>query len=103
MFPEEIVQFPIMEDVSASDGQLISAYQQAMQNQNLEEAEAILHQIPNYDKKIITANFLNQLTKLATELQVFYLDRYSPAYIVSSTQPSTQGKYDFWFEITGNA
>ena len=34
-------------------------------------------------------------------LETFYLDRYSPAYVVSASQPSTQGKYDFWFQITG--
>ena len=102
-FPQEIVSFPTMKDITICDGNLITAYQQAIEAQDLSRAEAILHTIPEYQKKIISAEFLNKLAQLAMDLEQFYLDRYSPAYIVSATQPGAQGKYDFWFEITGTA
>lgn len=100
-FPQEVVTFPTMKDITISDGSLITAYQQAMEAHDLTRAEEILHMIPEYEKKIVSANLLNSLTQLGMDLETFYLDRYSPAYIVSATQPGTQGKYDFWFEITG--
>ena len=52
-FPQEIVSFPTMKDVTMSDGNLIMAYQQAIEAQDLSRAEAILHTIPEYQNKII--------------------------------------------------
>lgn len=100
-FPQEIVTFPTMKDVTATDGSLITAYQQAIEANDLARAETILHTIPDYNKKVLSANLLNSLLQLGMDLETFYLDRYSPAYVVSASQPSTQGKYDFWFQITG--
>ena len=102
-FPDTIVTFPTMQNVSASDGALIKQYQAAIEAQNMAQAATILAQISNYTKKIITASYLNSIASTTNALETYYLQRYSPAYIVSATQPATQGKTDFWFQITGTA
>lgn len=100
-FPEEIITFPTMQDITASDGELIKQFQDAIQNEDMESAMAILVQIPNYDKKILTANYFNLITQTLYQLQGYYLNYYSPSAIVSTTQPAEQAPTDFWFEITG--
>lgn len=100
-FPEEIVTFPTLEDASTSDGDLIKQYQVAMENQDSATALAILQQIPNYDKKMITSYYLNSIAQTVLELEYYYLTRYSPSVIVSASQPPQQQATDFWFEVTG--
>lgn len=100
-FPDEIITFPTMLDITESDCELIAQYQTAIQNQDLETAGSILEQIENYSLKIISANYLNSLSTTVYNIENYYLKRYSPAYIVSSTQPISQEDTDFWFEITG--
>lgn len=100
-FPDEIITFPTMQDITESDCELIAQYQTAIQNQDLETAGSILEQIENYSLKIISANYLNSLSTTVYNVENYYLNRYSPAYIVSSTQPISQEDTDFWFEITG--
>ena len=90
-----------MQDISASDGALIAQYQAAMQAGNLALAQQILAQIPNNQNKIITADYLNTINDTVVAMEKYFQDRYSPAYIVSDTQPQSQGKSDFWFEVTG--
>ena len=36
-------------------------------------------------------------------LETYYLQRWSPAYVVSDTQPIDQAVGDFWFDTGGNA
>lgn len=100
-FPDTLVTFPTMMDITASDGNLIALYQQAVQAQDTETAASILAQITNYDKKIITANYLNTLGQTVNDIELFYAEKYNPAYVVSDTQPIAQEPTDFWFEITG--
>lgn len=100
-FPEEIVTFPTMQDITASDGELIKQFQDAIQNEDMESAIAILVQIPDYDKKILTANYFNIITQTIFHLEEYYLNYYSPNVIVSTAQPAEQAPTDFWFEITG--
>ena len=90
-----------MQDISASDGALIAQYQAAMQAGNLALAKQILAQIPNNQNKIITADYLNTINDTVLAVEQYFQARYSPAYIVSDTQPQSQEKNDFWFEITG--
>lgn len=90
-----------MQDISASDGALIAQYQIAMQAGNLALAKQILSQIPNNQNKIITADYLNTINDTVLAVEQYFQARYSPAYIVSDTQPQSQEKNDFWFEITG--
>ena len=33
-------------------------------------------------------------------VQDYFATRYSPAYVVSSTMPTSQENGDFWFEVT---
>ena len=75
LYPNAIQTFPQMIDATASDGVLISQYQLAMEAGNLSLAKQILEQ--HFEK------------------------RYSPAYIVSPTQPQNQEATDFWFQVTG--
>ena len=101
LFPSEIQTFPQMIDLTASDGALAQQYQAAMQAGNLTLAKQILAQIPNNQNKIITADYLNTINDTVVAMEKYFQARYSPAYIVSDTQPQSQEKSDFWFEVTG--
>ena len=101
LFPSEIQTFPQMIDLATSDGTLVQQYQIAMQAGNLTLAKQILAQIPNNQNKIITADYLNTINDTVVAMEKYFQARYSPAYIVSDTQPQSQGKSDFWFEVTG--
>ena len=101
LFPSKIQTFPQMIDLAASDGTLAQQYQAAMQAGNLALAKQILAQIPNNQNKIITADYLNTINDTVVAVEQYFQARYSPAYIVSDTQPQSQEKNDFWFEITG--
>ena len=100
-FPNAIQTFPQMIDLAASDGALAQQYQTAMQAGNLTLAQQILAQIHNNQSKIITADYLNTINDTVVAVEKYFQARYSPAYIVSNTQPSTQENGDFWFQVTG--
>lgn len=100
-FPNAIQNFPQMIDLLASDGFLVQQYQTAMQAGNLTLAQQILAQIPNNQNKIITADYLNTINDTVVAVEKYFQARYSPAYVVSETQPQGQEANDFWFEVTG--
>ena len=100
LFPSEIQTFPQMIDLTASDGSLAQQYQLAMQAGNLTLAKQILEQIPNNQNKIITADYLNTINDTLVAVEKYFQVRYSPAYVVSNTQPSAQENGDFWFQVT---
>ena len=100
-YPNSVQTFPQMIDLSASDGTLAQQYQTAMQAGNLALAKQILAQIPNSQNKIITADYLNTINDTVAAVEAYFGSRYSPAYIVSETQPAYQEATDFWFEVTG--
>ena len=99
-FPNAIQTFPQMIDLIASDGTLVQQYQTAMQAGNLTLAKQILAQIPNNQNKIITADYLNTINDTVVAVEKYFQARYSPAYVVSNTQPSAQENGDFWFQVT---
>ena len=101
LFPGAIQTFPQMIDLMASDGALAQQYQAAMQAGNLALAKQILAQIPNNQNKIITADYLNTINDTVIAVEKYFQARYSPAYVVSNTQPSAQENGDFWFQVTG--
>ena len=100
-FPNAIQNFPQMIDLIASDGALVQQYQVAMQAGNVTLAQQILAQIPNNQSKIITADYLNTINDTVVAVEKYFQARYSPAYVVSNTQPSAQENGDFWFQVTG--
>ena len=100
LFPNAIQNFPQMIDLIASDGTLVQQYQIAMQAGNLTLAKQILDQIPNSQSKIITADYLNTINDTLVAVEKYFQVRYSPAYVVSNTQPSAQENGDFWFQVT---
>ena len=100
-FPNALQTFPQMIDLLASDGSLAQQYQTAMQAGNLTLAQQILTQIPNNQNKIITADHLNTINDTVVAVEQYFSSRYSPAYIVSESQPAYQEATDFWFEVTG--
>ena len=100
LFPGAIQTFPQMIDLTASDGTLAQQYQAAMQAGNLTLAKQILAQIPNNQSKIITADYLNTINDTVVAIETYFKGRYSPAYIVSESQPAYQEATDFWFEVT---
>ena len=99
-FPNAIQNFPQMINLIASDGALVQQYQAAMQAGNLTLAKQILDQIPNSQSKIITADYLNTINDTLVAVAKYFQVRYSPAYVVSNTQPSAQENGDFWFQVT---
>ena len=101
LFPQQVQTFNQMQDISASDGALIAQYQTAIQAGNLTLAKQILGQIPNSQSKIITADYLNTINDTLVAVEKYFQVRYSPAYVVSNTQPSAQENGDFWFQVTG--
>ena len=101
LFPGALQTFPQMIDLLASDGSLAQQYQAAMQAGNLTLAQQILAQIPNNQNKIITADYLNTINDTLVAVEKYFQVRYSPAYVVSNTQPSAQENGDFWFQVTG--
>ena len=100
-YPNSVQTFPQMIDLAASDGPLVQQYQLAMQTGNLILAKQILAQIPNNQNKIITADYLNTINDTVVAVEKYFQARYSPAYVVSNTQPSAQENGDFWFQVTG--
>ena len=100
-YPNSVQTFPQMVDLLASDGTLAQQYQAAMQVGNLTLAQQILAQIPNNQSKIITADYLNTINDTVVAVEKYFQARYSPAYVVSNTQPSSQENGDFWFQVTG--
>ena len=101
LYPNSVQTFPRMIDLTASDGALAQQYQTAMQAGNLALAKQILAQIPNNQNKIITADYLNTINDTVIAVEKYFQARYSPAYVVSNTQPSAQENGDFWFQVTG--
>ena len=99
-YPNSVQTFPQMIDLTASDGALAQQYQTAMQAGNLALAKQILAQIPNNQNKIITADYLNTINDTVIAVEKYFQTRYSPAYVVSGTQPSAQENGDFWFQVT---
>lgn len=100
-FPNQIQNFPEMQDITAQDATLVQQYQNAMQAGNLALARQILSQITNNQNKIVTADYLNTINDTVTAMQKYFAARYSPAYVVSETQPIGQEQSDFWFQVTG--
>ena len=88
-YPNEIQTFPTMQDITVEDAVAVIAYQKAMQDGNINAAQVALSGISNYNTKIITADLINTILDTCTALQKYYTARYSPAYIVSSIQPTT--------------
>lgn len=99
LFPQSTQTFPTMQDMTASDALLVNQFQQAMQAGNVALAQTILAQITDYDKKIISAELLNTAWDTLVALQKYFTTRYSPAYVISATQPEDQEIGDYWFEV----
>lgn len=99
-FPNAVDVFPQMMDILASDGALVKQYQTAMENGDINAAKQILAQIPNGQNKIITADYLNQINDALVAVETYFKGRYSPAYVVSESQPAGQNATDFWFQVT---
>ena len=88
-------------DIQLTDKELWAQFQSLYQSGNLALAKQILAQIPNNQSKIITADYLNTINDTVVAVEQYFRGRYSPAYIVSDSQPAYQETTDFWFEVTG--
>ena len=98
-FPDSIQTFPTMLDLTTSDVSLVKSYQEAILNNNFALAAQILASITNGDRKIITADYINTINDTINALQTYYEQRWSPAYVVSSSQPVSQETEDFWLQV----
>lgn len=92
-------QFPTMENITVADAPLVKQYQNYMNAGEISQAQAVLAQITHASNKLITADLMNQITNACYEVQNLYEHRYSPAYVVSSSQPVNQNATDFWFQV----
>lgn len=97
-FPGSVQIFPVMKDINVSDAELVRQYQAAIANGDIEGAKAALKKIPDNQKKIITADYLNMINDTVQAVQQYFLSRYSPTYIVSKDIPAGQAIGDFWFQ-----
>ena len=102
-FPNQVDTFPTMLDITPDDAALVKQYQDAMEAGSYDVAQQALAQIPNNQQKIISAGLMNDVLDGLTATEQYFGDRYSPAYIVSETQPTFQQATDFWFHVTGAA
>lgn len=102
-FPGQVDTFPTMLDITAIDAELVKQYQDAMEAGSYDVAQQVLSQIPNGQQKIISAGLMNDVLDSLTATEKYFADRYSPAYVVSDTQPQYQEPTDFWFHTTGVA
>lgn len=102
-FPNSVDTFPTMLDITADDAGLIKQYQEAMEAGSYDVAQQVLSQITNSQRKIISAGLMNDVLDGLTATEQYFGDRYSPAYVVSETQPTYQQATDFWFHVTGVA
>ena len=98
-FPDNIQTFPTMLNLTASDVAMVKNYQQAILSGNFTLAAQYLASIQNGDRKLITADYLNTINDTLIALQHFYEQKWSPAYVVSATQPVSQEVGDFWLEV----
>lgn len=98
-YPDSEQSFPLMLNITATDAALIKQYQTAIQNEDFVSAQTYLSQIPQYVQKLLTADKLNTSFDTCVALERYFNERYSPAYIVSETQPSAQENGDYWFQI----
>lgn len=102
-FPSQVDTFPTMLDITAEDAELIKQYQDAMEAGSYDVAQQVLSQIPNGQQKIISAGLINDVLDGLTATEQYFADRYSPAYVVSDTEPQYKQTTDFWFHTTGEA
>ena len=58
-FPNSIQTFPTMLNMTAGDADIVTRYQEAMQAGNLKQATSILAEMPDGDRKLIPASWLN--------------------------------------------
>lgn len=98
-FPNSIQTFPTMKDMTASDATLVQRYQELMEQGRINAARDVLAQITDYDSKLVTADLLNTMNDTIVALEGYYTTKFSPAYIVSATQPAKQDTDDFWFKV----
>lgn len=101
VFPENIQTFQTLMDVTASDGEIIKRFQEAMENGDLASARDIFQEIPNGDSKIINAELLNTMNDTIVALERYYKNTFSNGYVISETQPTSQTAGDYWFKIIG--
>lgn len=97
-FPNEIQTFINKLNITASDAPNVALFQQYMEQGNLVEARNVLLSITDYAKKIVTAEDFNLIQDTCVALENYYLQRFSPAYVVSDTQPYIQEIGDYWFD-----
>lgn len=98
-FPGSIQTFPTMLDLTSADVIIVKNYQEAILSGNFALAAQYLASIQNGNQKLITADYLNTINDTLIALQQFYEQKWSPAYIVSATQPVSQEVGDFWLEV----
>lgn len=71
-FPGSVDQFKTFLDITASDGTYIQQYMQALQQNDLQTAQAVLAKIPAASQKLVQAMDLNQLIQAMMAVERFY-------------------------------
>lgn len=99
-YPGSIQRFPTMENITAADLALVKQYHDAIDAGDATLAQQIYNSIENADAKFLTSELFNTMADTVVAVQTKMKNEYTPAYILSTTQPTNQSKGDYWFEIT---
>lgn len=91
-FPDAVQQFPLMQNILATDGANVKGFQEAMESGDTVTAQQYYAQIVNADKKFITSDMLNTLFQTCVALEQFFTTDVKP-YIVTK-QNEWQGIID---------
>ena len=71
-FPQTIDVINEFLDITSEDSVLLNEFQNAIRSGNLTLANSILVQIPNYSKKVISAQRMNELRSAILAIEQFY-------------------------------
>lgn len=98
-YPNTVQTFPVVQNITESDGAIVKQYQIAMQNDDLALAQTLLNAINNGNAKIITAELLNTISDTTVAIENEYLKRYNPSITVSQIAPINPAVGDYWWEV----
>lgn len=71
-FPDRLDNFPSFLNINASDGNYIKRYQLAIQEGDYNKAQEAYKEIPNVERKLISAKHLNKLSDACLAVEKFY-------------------------------
>lgn len=100
-FPQAIQTFPQWKNIDANDMPYVQAYQEAMRRWDFQDMQDALANIPNWEDKILTAEWFQTISDTVVAVQKYFEERYNPSLTIQSTQPTGGENGDSWWQIVG--